>query len=269
MDLLTRIEVSELPEKKFHIYFLGQSGYVVKTANAIVYFDPYLTNYIEHSAGLNDATMRRTFPPPINPENISKVDAIFCTHAHVDHMDPWTLERINVPFKFYASIGAYEKNQFAFPEERIVFLEPLNEYKIEDIKLQPIPAAHYELVDDQGRPDALSFIININEKSLLFWGDGVIYDGLVDKLQKYDFEFAFIPINGRDKEREAKGIIGNINAVEVAKLCSKLNIDVLIPNHVDMFKNNSASIEYFLQCINEHCPGQQVKVMHCGDRIEA
>jgi L-ascorbate metabolism protein UlaG (beta-lactamase superfamily) len=269
MNLLSKIEQQDIKQGNIVVYFLGQSGYVLKTKETIIYIDPYLSDYVEHPEGLNDQLMHRNYPPPFLPQEIQKLDAVLCTHVHVDHMDPWTLERIKVPFKFYASIGAYEKNQFAFPEERIVFLEPLNEYKIEDIKLQPIPAAHYELVDDQGRPDALSFIININEKSLLFWGDGVIYDGLVDKLQKYDFEFAFIPINGRDKEREAKGIIGNINAVEVAKLCSKLNIDVLIPNHVDMFKNNSASIEYFLQCINEHCPGQQVKVMHCGDRIEA
>jgi len=48
-------------------------------------YDPYLSDFVEHSAGLNDTTMKHLYPPPINPEKISKVDAILCTHTHVDH----------------------------------------------------------------------------------------------------------------------------------------------------------------------------------------
>jgi L-ascorbate metabolism protein UlaG (beta-lactamase superfamily) len=269
MSLISKIERSNVKDKNILFFFLGQSGYVIKTSYSIIYIDPYLTNYVEDEKGLNDPSMTRSFPPPILPENISNIDGILCTHSHVDHMDPWTLEKIPVPYNLYSSIGAYSKNPISFPENKLIFIEPGKEYHINEIKFTSIPAAHYDLTDEKGRPDALTFIININKKSYLFWGDGIIYDGLIERLKKYVFDIAFIPINGRDKEREAKGIIGNINAAEVAKLCNELSIDVLVPNHFDMFKNNSAYIDYFLQCINEFCPGQNVEVMNCGDRIEA
>ena len=73
-----------------------------------IYIDPYLSDYIENPLGLNEKNMYRLFPPPINPELISKCDAIICTHSHVDHMDPWTISKINSDFKFFSSIGAYE-----------------------------------------------------------------------------------------------------------------------------------------------------------------
>ena len=90
MSLIKEIESTIVSENQLIIYFIGQSGYVVKIKDFIIYIDPYLTDYIENSAGLNEKHMRRNYPSPIDPELIIKCDAIICTHAHVDHMDPWT-----------------------------------------------------------------------------------------------------------------------------------------------------------------------------------
>ena len=69
-------------------------------------------------------------------------------------------------------------------------------------------------------------------KNLFFWGDGIIYNGQYELLSGYNFDYFFAPINGRDKKREEKGIIGNINEHELADFCSKLSIKHIEYRHV-------------------------------------
>lgn len=269
MDLLQEIEKQMIPEDKLHIYFMGQSGYVLKTYDSTIYIDPYLSDYIENPSGLNDKKMVRNFPPPFDPEMITNCDAIICTHAHVDHMDPWTIQNINVDFKLVCSIGAYDQSPVKYPKANTIFLEPGKKVRLNDFIIEPIPAAHYQLQDKQGRPDCLSFMIKYHNKTLFFWGDGIIYDGLIDRLKQTNFDYFFAPINGRDKLREQQGIVGNLKAKELAELCKNLNIKMVIPNHYDMFKNNTESIEYFNECLQNIFPNQKSIIMRCGDKIDA
>ena len=100
MNLLEKIESQEIDDNQLCIYFLGQSGYVLNFKEMTIYIDPYLTDYIENPLGLNENNMFRSFPSPIDPKLISKCDAIICTHSHVDHMDPWTINQINSEYEF-------------------------------------------------------------------------------------------------------------------------------------------------------------------------
>ena len=81
-------------DKSLKIGFLGQSGYVLKKKNFTILIDPYLSDYIENPNGENNQKMKRNFPPVINPSEVDSVNAVFCTHSHLDHMDPWTLKKI-------------------------------------------------------------------------------------------------------------------------------------------------------------------------------
>tara|TARA_Y100000590_G_scaffold425398_1_gene533339 strand:- start:84 stop:911 length:828 start_codon:yes stop_codon:yes gene_type:complete len=267
MSLLKQIECKDIQNNQMCIYFLGQSGYVLKFKELIIYIDPYLTDYIENPLGLNDNKMFRSFRSPIDPESISKCDAIICTHSHVDHMDPWTINKINSDYKLFSSIGAYEKSDINLPQSRITFLHPEKTYKIRGINIVSFPAAHYDLIDEFGRPDCLSILIQWNGINLFFWGDGIRYDGQYELLSKYSFEYFFAPINGRDKKRENEGIIGNIKENELAEFCSKLSIKNIIPNHYDMFINNTGSIDLFKKEIYKRNPEQSIISMNCGDNI--
>ena len=93
MELNRQIEHRPMNDDQLSIYFIGQSGYVLKTRDCTLYIDPYLSDYIENPSGLNDSYMMRNYPPPFLPNKIQKLDAVFCTHAHVDHMDPWTIQK--------------------------------------------------------------------------------------------------------------------------------------------------------------------------------
>ena len=267
MNLIKQIESQKINNNQLYIYFLGQSGYVLNFKGFIIYIDPYLTDYIENPLGLNEKNMSRLFPSPIDPKSISKCDAIICTHSHVDHMDPWTINKIDTNYKLFSSIGAYEKSDLKISKSKIRFLQPEKTFKIGEISIVPFHAAHYELIDEFGRPDCLSILIQWNGVNLFFWGDGIRYDGQYELLSRYDFEYFFAPINGRDKKRENEGIIGNIKENELAEFCSKISIKNIIPNHYDMFVNNTGSIDLFKNEIESRNPNQSVITLNHGDKI--
>ena len=135
MSLINQIESNDLEENQLHIFFLGQSGYVLKSKNLIIYIDPYLSNFIEHYKGLNQIDMIRNYSPPINPSSITKCDAIICTHSHIDHMDPWTIGNIKTNFNFYASIGAISKSDIKISKSRRKLLSPSKPIHIENFKV--------------------------------------------------------------------------------------------------------------------------------------
>lgn len=64
MDLIQEIEKQPLFIDQLVIYFIGQSGYVLKTKDCTLYIEPYLSDYIENPKGLNDSYMNRNYPTP-------------------------------------------------------------------------------------------------------------------------------------------------------------------------------------------------------------
>ena len=265
---ITDLVSKPLNDGSLKIGFLGQSGYVLKKNNFTILIDPYLSNYIQSPDGANDHKMKRRFPPIINPSKLTSINAVLCTHSHLDHMDPWTIEKINSSFKLYCSETAFHTNPVDKNLEQVVFLEWGKTVKLDSFYITPFPAAHYHKADNNGNPDCLSFLIKINDITLFFWGDGIIYDGLIDELIKFKFNIFFAPINGRDWFRENQGIIGNLNSRELAELCSRLNIKIVSPNHFDMFENNGELSAHFINYLNQFAPNQKTQILTQGEIIE-
>ena len=119
------------------------------------------------------------------------------------------------------------------------------------------------------KPDCLSIHIQWQGKSFFFWGDGIDYDRQYNFLSPVKFDYFFALINGRDSKREKMGIIENIKECKLAKLCSKLSINYIIPNYYDMFNNNTGSVSLFQKGINRRCKEQSALILNCGDKIEA
>ena len=212
--------------------------------------------------------MKRNFAPMIRPEEINSIDIVLCTHAHYDHMDPWTLENIKPNYKLYCSKTAYNNNQVSLPKNQLKFMDWNKSINFGEFQIIPFAAAHYHKADKNGNPDCLSFLITIGDIKLFFWGDGILYDEIIDNLSMHHFNMFFAPINGRDWFREKDGIIGNINSRELAEICSKLNIDYVVPNHYDMFINNTGSVELFIKEVKKRNHNQSIIIMKCGDKIE-
>jgi L-ascorbate 6-phosphate lactonase len=269
LNILTEIENKDIRSNSIYIYYLGQSGYVIRTHKTIVYVDPYLSDYVENLDGLGDRNMLRNYPSPIDPQKINSIDAVFVTHEHADHMDPWTLQAIPVQYKLYCTEIAHKNNPVNIKSENCVYVIPGQEYNIKDITVIPILSAHHEPYDQKtGKPISVSFVIKLCGRTLYFWGDGIIYDGILDTLREFSFDCFFAPINGRDWFREKNNIIGNINIRELVGISKELNIDCLVPNHFDMFDCNTDNPEHFIFCLKGENPSQKFRILKGGECIE-
>ena len=58
-------------------------------------------------------------------------------------------------------------------------------------------------------------------------------------LRPLGIEIALLPINGRDDEREALGIVGNMDAAEAVELAAEIGASILVPMHWDGFAGNT------------------------------
>lgn len=53
-------------------------------------------------------------------------------------------------------------------------------------------------------------------------------------------DLALLPINGRDREREDAGLVGNMNAAVAVQFAVDIGARILIPMHYDAFRVNTA-----------------------------
>ena len=76
------------------IFYLGLESILVKADGKYLLFDGYLSDYVDKNCGSEQVKWVRRYPTPVSPEELDFVDYIFCSHAHFDHADPWTLGAI-------------------------------------------------------------------------------------------------------------------------------------------------------------------------------
>src|SRR2546430_14242310 len=75
-------EIDQTTSDSPALWWLGQSGFVVKCEGMVFYVDPCLSTPTGRA---------RIAESPLAPEQAVNADLILCTHAHPSHMDPGTL----------------------------------------------------------------------------------------------------------------------------------------------------------------------------------
>jgi L-ascorbate 6-phosphate lactonase len=80
------LEYKVAPEQAA-LWFLGQSGFIIKSCDTVIAMDPYLTDSVAEVS----PRLTRLFPPPMDPSEL-KVDIFVVTHDHLPEIEacrPW------------------------------------------------------------------------------------------------------------------------------------------------------------------------------------
>lgn len=117
--------------------------------------------------------------------------------------------------------------------------------------------------DAAGHYYELSYIIDDGNNRVFHGGDMCLYDGLEEWLKNIDV--AILPINGRDAERNANDIIGNMDCREAVMLAKEIGANLLVPVHHDLYEVNKADPEDFIRAVNEIDPAQNYRFFTPGE----
>jgi L-ascorbate 6-phosphate lactonase len=220
--------------------WFGQASFAVRGGGVTVLFDPFLSAY---GGRLHDS--------PLAPEEAVGIDVVFCSHEHVDHLDVPSIGAIAS-----ASPGAVfvvpspivdMVTEAGVPTDRVVGLQPGGSTDVGGLTVRPVPACHGVTIDDAygfgetlsgGLVRFLGFVVDLGGVRIYHAGDTIHFDGMEDTLAGLEIDVALLPINGRDAERERRGIVGNLDHREAAWLGSQIGAGLLVPMHYDMFARN-------------------------------
>lgn len=235
-------------DSSLYIQWLGQAGFYLAYKDNFLMIDPYLSNSLAEKYKGKEFPHIRMMPPPVHPSEIKELEYILCTHGHSDHMDPGTLPLLakkDQGRKFIVpkaeKIKAIERG---IPESQLTLVNDGDSFNLNDnIKLDVIPSAHEELDKNENSEFYyLGYILKIGPYKIYHSGDCVSYPGLAEKLKSFDIDVALLPVNGRDKYRQERGVPGNFTFDEAVGLCKESEISNLIIQHFGMFSFNTVDI---------------------------
>lgn len=252
----------------FHLWWLGQSGFLVKWQEKFLLFDPYLSDSLTKKYALTHKPHVRMTELAIQPDHLNFIHLVTSSHNHTDHLDGETLKPLSQANPALKMVIP-EANR-AFVVERIgsdpAFPTGLNageSVKIEDFTLTAVPAAHEQLeIDEQGRHRYLGYVAEFGEFAIYHSGDTILYEGMAEILRPFQVDLALLPINGRDPKR---GVAGNLNAEEAAWLGKTIGAKLVVPCHYDMFTFNTADPADFAAAAKRQ--GQSFQILQCGERL--
>lgn len=228
---------------ELRIWWLGQSGFLVRHEGSFLLLDPYLSDSLTEKYASTGKPHVRMTARVIGPERLENIAVVTSSHNHTDHLDAATLRPL------------FEKNrgaQFVIPEANRAFVAerlgcdeawPIGADDgrtavVAGWQFTGIAAAHNEReTDGNGRHRYLGYIIRRGPWTLYHSGDTLRYPGLAETLAEHAVDVAFVPINGNKPERR---VAGNLDGREAAQLAHDIGAGLAIPHHFEMFEFNTA-----------------------------
>jgi len=252
----------------FHLWWLGQSGFLLQWQGRHVLLDPYLSDSLTQKYAATDKPHVRMTRRVTDPNRLDFIDVVTSSHNHTDHLDAATLLPL-MRASPDAKLVIPEANR-SFVADRLkidaripVGLDDGQSVSVAGFEFTGIASAHEKLDRDaRGRCQYLGYVIGFEGGRVYHSGDTVRYDGLAERLRPYQIDVAILPINGADPRRR---VAGNLNGREAATLGHAMGARVVIPCHFDMFEFNTASPELFVETAK--ALGQPVRVLRGGERF--
>jgi L-ascorbate metabolism protein UlaG (beta-lactamase superfamily) len=268
-ELIADIATAPSTRHAFHLWWLGQSGFLVKWQHHYLLFDPYLSDSLTTKYAATDKPHVRVSERCVDPARLGMVNWVTSSHNHTDHLDAETLHPMIAANPGLTMIVSPANEAFARQRLGDHCPELLTVADGESVTAGPfevhgITAAHNHVDRDvRGHPLFLGFVVKFGGFCLYHSGDTLWHDGLLGELLPHaPIDVAMVPINGNDPARR---VAGNLNGTEAAALARAINARQAIPHHYDLFAFNTADPQEFIDaCLRLNQPHT---VMEMGERL--
>ena len=257
----------------FAVWWLGQSGFLIKTSSGVLLFDPYLSDSLTKKYAETDKPHVRLSELVVEPGLLDMVDVVTSSHNHTDHLDAFTLNPLREANESLVILvpeanRAFAADRLQMNADEVAVLDAGQSATFGAFTLHAVPAAHNDLdTDDQGRHKYLGFVAEFEAGGrrcfVYHSGDTLRYEGMAETLKQWPIDLALLPINGNKPERR---VAGNLFGDEAAQLAKDIGADLVLPCHYDLFAFNTASPDLFTETCESL--GQPYRVPKLGERVD-
>lgn len=266
---LTDVNEARQRRDELHLWWLGQSGFLVHWRDSFLLLDPYLSDSLTEKYANTDKPHVRMTERVVAPESLDFIDIVTSSHNHTDHLDAATL----IPLRT-ANPGL----QMVIPEANRAFVadrlktNPVWPAGLDDgrsvtcgnFEFTGIPSAHETIErDEQGRCHFLGYVIRVGRWTVYHSGDTILYDGMAERLRPFSPDVVLLPINGARPERR---VAGNLDGSEAAWLAREAGAKLTVPCHYEMFEFNTAPPDEFIA--EAERLRQPYRVLRAGERLD-
>ncbi len=267
-ELLDEIALTFPSPDTIAVWWLGQSGFAVKTRSGLMVIDPYLSEHLTAKYAATSKPHVRMTEAPFRGSDLPGVNLVLASHKHSDHMDPGTLPdlmRANPSATLIVPCSQFDHaRSLGIEHEQIIAMEAGDLHAQSGFLVRAIPSAHEELdIDEDGRHLYFGYVIEADGFRLYHSGDTIVYDDLAGWLGPDPFDVLFLPVNGRDT---ARGVPGNMTAAEAVDLAGAVRPRYVVPHHYDMFTFNTVDVAEFEVEAARLPAGISAKVLRCGEK---
>lgn len=243
---------------KVSVLMIGHSATLVQIYDKVIMFDPFFNKRF------GGVLMRRT-EPGLRIDSLNKLDAIFVSHSHMDHLS-------------FSSLSDLTEK---FPNTKLIFPEGVENYLPDyDVTMIRVSKADTRFRNFIGRPvyvsgmkvtpvfayhnggrygfdtytwkeeGATGFIVEYKDVTFYYAGDTGYHDTAFKKIgEKFDIGVSLIPI-GPCRNCDSTGFWHHTSSIEALDLFKDVKADYMIPVHY-------GTVKYFtdenkpLQVLNE------------------
>ena len=253
-------------DRNFFLWWVGQSGFLVKWRGKQLLFDPYLSDSLTRKYADSEKPHDRLTEIVVRPELLEGVQLATSSHNHTDHLDAETLHQLLAANPELTLVLPTANVDFA--NDRLKSNPPTflpvdagETVESHGFSITGILAAHDEIQLDQNRRSHfIGFVAKFGPWTIYHSGDTRWHDRLVPDLLPHAVDLALVPINGYKPERR---VAGNLNGTEAACLTKAIGARIAIPHHFEMFAFNTEIPEEFEQTAKRL--NQSVKVLQAGE----
>ena len=248
--LIAEVRASE-EDTGMHIWWLGQSGFLVQVMDEHILFDPYLsdsmTTMYAGSATPHDRITRLV----VEPSLLSFVNVVTSSHAHQDHLDPGTLPQVLAgDAAFICAEGSEKVAAERAGRQPDAVLGVDDDATFGMFTVNAVPAYH------EGAPEAVGYLVRSGAYVIYHAGDTRRVQGIAEAVLPYGVDVAFVPISG---------LHGNMDGTDAARLAYESAATIAVPCHYEMFKHDTANTRRFVaECARL---GQEYRIPRAGERI--
>ena len=263
---LKNVRAASEDEKVFHVWWLGQSGFLLKWKKYYLLFDPYLSDSLTEKYANTDKPHVRMSERVVEPASLDFIDVVTSSHNHTDHLDAETLIPLigmnpDIQCIVPGANRHFVAERLACDPARLTGLVQGETLQAGPFQFHGIPAAHNEIdKDDEGRCRYMGYVVKFGSWSVYHSGDTLKYEGMEEILAPFKVDIAFLPINGNKPERR---VAGNMNIQESVSLAKAIGAGVVVPHHYHMFTFNTEDPEKFQEACEQ--AGQDYIVLRHGE----